>query len=62
MFAPYLEKWGLVRNGEPIVTRAARLLTVRWHGAPAMLKLSVEEEERLGAAVMQYWDGDGAAR
>ena len=62
MFAPYLEKWGLVPDGEPIATRAARLLPVRWRGAPAMLRLSVEEEERLGAAVMQYWDGDGAAR
>ena len=62
MFDPYLGRWCLVPDGDPIITRAARLLPVRWHGAPAMLKLAVEEEERLGAAVMQHWDGDGAAR
>ena len=27
-----------------------------------MLKLSLEEDERLGGAVMEWWDGDGAAR
>ncbi|WP_454624243.1 aminoglycoside phosphotransferase family protein [Bradyrhizobium cenepequi] len=49
-------------DGEPIVTRAARLLPVLLHGKPAMLKLSFEEDERLGGAVMKRWDGDGAAR
>lgn len=62
MFAPYLARWRLVPDGDPIATRAARLLPVRWHGAPAMLKLSIAEEERLGAEVMRYWDGGGAAR
>ena len=28
MFDPYLAKWGLVPDGHPIVTRAARLLPV----------------------------------
>ncbi|MDW4800271.1 APH(6) family putative aminoglycoside O-phosphotransferase, partial [Escherichia coli] len=27
-----------------------------------MLKLSHEPDERLGAIVMEWWDGDGAAR
>lgn len=62
MFDSYLEKWSLVADGEPIVTRAARLLPVTRHGEPAMLKLSLEEDERLGADVMVWWDGDGAAR
>lgn len=62
MFASYLAKWSLVPDGEPIVTRAARLLPVLRRGEPAMLKLSIEEDERLGGAVMEWWDGDGAAR
>ncbi|MBN9076504.1 MAG: APH(6) family putative aminoglycoside O-phosphotransferase [Rhizobiales bacterium 65-79] len=61
MFDPYFAKWGLVPDGEPIVTRAARLLPVLRRGEPAMLKLSFEEDERLGGAVMEWWDGDGAA-
>lgn len=62
MFASYLAKWRLLPDGEPIVTRAAQLLPVLWRGEPAMLKLSIEEDERLGGAVMEWWDGDGAAR
>jgi streptomycin 6-kinase len=61
MFEPYLSAWGLVPDGNPIVTHAARLLPVRRLGEPAMLKLSNGEDER-GAIVMEWWDGDGAAR
>jgi streptomycin 6-kinase len=61
MFDSYLSNWRLVPDGEPIVTHAARLLPVLRHGEPAMLKLSFEEDERLGGAVMEWWDGDGAA-
>jgi streptomycin 6-kinase len=62
MFDSYISKWRLVPDGEPIVTRAARLLPVLRHGEPAMLKLSFEEDERLGGAIMEWWSGDGAAR
>src|SRR5215211_6622778 len=62
MFDSYLKSWCLVADVEPIVTRAARLQPVTRHGEPAMLKLSFEEDERLGSAVMEWWDGDGAAR
>lgn len=62
MFEPYLSAWSLVPDGEPIVTHAARLLPVRRHGKAAMLKLSRAEDERLGGIVMEWWDGDGAAR
>ncbi|MDW4707242.1 3'-kinase, partial [Escherichia coli] len=62
MFEPYLSAWSLIPDGAPVVTRAARLLPVRRHGEPAMLKLSHEPDERLGAIVMEWWDGDGAAR
>lgn len=62
MFAPYLRRWDLVPDGPSIVTHAARLLPVRHLGAPAMLKIATEEEERFGRVLMEWWDGDGAAR
>ena len=62
MFDLYLSKWRLIPDGEPIVTHAARLLPVLRHGEPAMLKLSLEEDERFGGAVMEWWSGHGAAR
>ncbi len=62
MFGVYLDRWDLVPDGDPIATPAARLLPVRQHGRPAMLKLSFEEDERAGGVLMAWWDGDGAAR
>ncbi|WP_437999190.1 aminoglycoside phosphotransferase family protein [Sorangium sp. So ce185] len=62
MFDTHLRRWSLIPDGEPIVTRNARLLPVRRAGEPAMLKLAVHEEERRGGLVMEWWDGDGAAR
>ncbi|XXX78043.1 aminoglycoside phosphotransferase family protein [Sorangium sp. So ce134] len=62
MFDTYLRRWNLIPDGEPIVTRNGRLLPVRRAGEPAMLKLALHDEERLGGLVMEWWDGDGAAR
>lgn len=60
--AGYLDRWGLVSDGEPITTHASRLLPVRRDGLPAMLKIATEAEERRGAATMVWWGGEGAAR
>ncbi|WP_428375086.1 aminoglycoside phosphotransferase family protein [Lichenicoccus sp.] len=54
--------WNLTPDGDPIATRAARLLPVLWDGQKAMLKLAVEEEERAGGVLLVWWDGVGAAR
>jgi streptomycin 6-kinase len=62
VFAPWLARWDLVPDGEPIATHSSRLLPVRRAGAAAMLKVALEAEERLGRALMAWWDGDGAAR
>jgi streptomycin 6-kinase len=62
MFDDYLRRWDLVPDGAPIVTHTSCLLPVRRGGEPAMLKLTTNDEERLGGALMQWWDGDGAAR
>jgi streptomycin 6-kinase len=62
-FDRYLTLWQLTPDGDPIATRSSRLLPVRCRdGAAAMLKIAVEEEERQGAALMLWWEGDGAAR
>jgi streptomycin 6-kinase len=60
MFDIYLDRWHLVPDGDP--THSSHLLPVRHRGAPAMLKLALEEEERFGGALMEWWDGIGAAR
>jgi streptomycin 6-kinase len=62
MLNEYLTRWDLTPNGASIVTRGSRLLPVRQHGAPAMLKVAVHAEEKFGGLVMAWWDGDGAAR
>lgn len=62
IFAPWLQRWGLVPDGEPIVTRTSSLLPVRQAGTPTMLKIATVAEERRGAALLAWWGGDGAAR
>ena len=62
MFSDYLAGWGLVPDGDPIRTPSSELLPVRHRGVPAMLKVAVTAEEKAGARVMSWWDGEGAAR
>jgi streptomycin 6-kinase len=58
----YLTRWRLLPDGESIVTPSSILVPVRHDGVPAMLKVAHGEEERRGAAVMVWWNGEGAAR
>ncbi|MDO8979942.1 MAG: aminoglycoside phosphotransferase family protein [Afipia sp.] len=62
MFDEYLHAWDLIPDGAPIITRASRLLPVRQNGAAAMLKVADHDDERIGGSVMQWWNGEGAAR
>jgi streptomycin 6-kinase len=62
VFEPYLRRWSLVADGDPIVSRVNRLLPVRYQGQAAMLKLAGEEEEARGGVLMDWWAGDGAAQ
>jgi streptomycin 6-kinase len=62
MFNEYLVAWELVADGDPVVTRSSRLLPVRQHGLPAMLKIALEAEEQRGGRLMAWWQGQGAAR
>jgi streptomycin 6-kinase len=61
MFSPYLERWSLISDGQPIITHSSRLLPVIWQDKRAMLKVATDSSEREGALLMQWWDGDGAA-
>lgn len=62
IFEEYLTRWDLLPDGEQIITDSSRLLPVRRMGAPAILKIAIEAEERRGAALMIWWGGEGAAR
>ena len=62
MFATYIDRWALVPDGAPIERRSGSLIPVRYNGEPAILKVARELEERRGAAIMEWWSGDGAAR
>jgi streptomycin 6-kinase len=62
MFDDYLARWGLVPDGAPIVTRAARLLPVRRGSEAAMLRIAVHPDAKGGGVLMSWWDGQGAAR
>jgi streptomycin 6-kinase len=61
-FEIYIKRWALIPDGEPIVTHSSRLLPALRNGEPAMLKIAIEPEEKWGAGLMVWWDGDGAAR
>lgn len=68
MFNHYLSAWNLLPDGQPIVTHSSFLLPVRrWEEAAtatatAMLKIATAPEEQAGAALMRWWDGEGAAK
>jgi streptomycin 6-kinase len=62
VFAPWLRRWDLTADGAPRTSLAGRLLPVRQAGVAAMLKVSHSEEEIRGGALMEWWDGVGAAR
>jgi streptomycin 6-kinase len=62
MFEPYLRRWNLVSDGEPTATHSSDLLPVRSGDVPAILKVARSDEERRGANLMAWWNGDGAAR
>ncbi|WP_428429625.1 aminoglycoside phosphotransferase family protein [Pararhizobium sp.] len=62
MFDHFIQAWALVPDGTPIVTHSSRLLAVRWQGLPAMLKVATIDGEKRGGLLMQWWDGEGAAK
>ena len=56
-FIPWLTRWSLTPDGEPLCTHSSDLLPVRWLGESgqrqaAMLKLARSDEERRGAGLL----------
>lgn len=56
-----VEQWGLVRDGDPIVTASSHLLPVTHRGRSAMLKVPLVHEEALGGRLLAAWRGEGCA-
>src|SRR5688572_24969572 len=54
-------RWSISPDGESFRTHSSWLQPVRRRGVPAMLKIALSEEERRGASLMTWWNGDGAA-
>jgi streptomycin 6-kinase len=66
-FEPWMRMWDLRPDGEPFVNLyngqvSSRLAPVVFRGRAAMLKIAGGQEERLGAALMAWFAGDGAAQ
>lgn len=61
-FDRHLDAWSLIADGAPIHTPGSDLLPVRRGEHAAMLKIPRDAEEKYGALMMRWWDGDGAAR
>ncbi len=62
MIDAHLDRWNLSADGVPFATPTSRLLSVRAGDVPAMLKLSLIEDERRGGGLLEWWGGVGAAR
>ncbi|MBA4014395.1 MAG: 3'-kinase [Phenylobacterium sp.] len=63
-FQPWLDLWGLTPDGDAFTTEytGSWLLPVRQADRPAILKLAAVPEEIAGAALMEWWNGQGAAQ
>lgn len=57
----YKQLWQLVPDGKAFATDWSLLQPVLHKNKPAVLKIAMEEEERLGGLLMTWWNGDGAA-
>lgn len=63
-FEPWLNRWKLIPDGSPFVTHTSELLPViiSTDGMKAMLKITDDQDEQTGNALMAWWGGKGAAQ
>lgn len=61
-FQPWLDRWRLKPDGDPITSNWSRLLPVRRDGLALMLKASMAEQEVHGSAFLAGYGGRGAVR
>lgn len=59
MFNRYLRLWGLMPDGEPIITHTSQILPVITiaDNVKAMLKLTADADEKIGCELMVWWNG-----
>lgn len=57
----FVARWELTADGGTFHTLSSWLQPVRYGDQPAMLKIAMTEDETLGAQLMRWWAGDGAA-
>ncbi len=62
MFQAYIDLWQLTADGDAISTPTAQLLPVLHNGKAAILKLSSHPDQKRGADLMVWWNGEGAAQ
>jgi streptomycin 6-kinase len=63
LFAPWLARWALTPDGEPIAGTWAKVLPVRRAGGePAMLKAGMTGSEAAALDLLAWYDGHGAVR
>jgi len=58
----YKRLWNLRDDVESFSTLSSILQPVTWKDSPAMLKIALHHEERLGNSLMHWWNGNGSAR
>lgn len=63
IFSPWLHRWRLIPDGPPFITHTSQLLPVKTLSGDleAMLKVTADEDEQTGGALMAWWQGHGAA-
>lgn len=64
VFHPWLNYWKLVPDGMPLITHTSQFLPVKTatNGMKTMLKITDDESEQIGNALMVWWGGNGAAK
>ncbi|EPH3362027.1 aminoglycoside phosphotransferase family protein [Citrobacter freundii] len=64
LFNTWLNRWGLIPDGEPVETHTSQLLpvVVIRDGQKAILKITDDDSERIGCELMVWWNGNGAAK
>lgn len=66
LFDIHLHHWSAKAAGDPFTTHTSDLLPVilarNLADLPAMIKITRNLDERIGGRVLQWWDGNGAAR
>lgn len=59
--ADYVDRWGIVQDGDPITTPSSWIVRGRWRESDVMLKVARVAEEARGGRVLAWWAGAAAA-